>query len=112
MLDPDIRRLLDTVFNVPQGTAEPDLAQLRAAAEIAPELLGGEPMAIGSIADASVPGDAATVAVRIYRPSAGSPMPLCSPEICSVKLPPAIDTVVSASSSRPLPSVSSRVQLA
>ena len=80
MLDPDIRRLLDTVFNVPPGTAEPDVAQLRAAAEIAPELLGGEPLAIGSIADASVPGDAATVAVRIYRPSAGSPMPV-SPRV-------------------------------
>jgi acetyl esterase len=76
MLDPDIRRLLDTVFNVPQGTAEPDVVQLRAAAEIAPELLGGEPLAIGSIADASVPGDAATVAVRIYRPPAGTPLPL------------------------------------
>jgi len=43
MLDPDIQRLLDTVFDVPVGTEAPDIAQLRAAAETAPVLLGGEP---------------------------------------------------------------------
>jgi acetyl esterase/lipase len=76
MLDPAIRRLLDTVFNVPPGAEDPDVAQLRAAAEKAPELLGGEPLAIESIADARVPGDAASIAVRIYRPSTSTPLPL------------------------------------
>jgi acetyl esterase len=76
MLDPAVRRLLDTVFNAPQDASHPDVAQLRAAAEKTPELLGGEPLAIDSIADALVPGDATSVAVRIYRPSVGTSLPL------------------------------------
>ncbi len=76
MLDPDIRRLLDTAFNVAPGTAAPDIAQLRSAAERAPEMFGGEPMALDSIVDALVPGDDAAVAVRIYRPAARTPLPL------------------------------------
>src|SRR5207237_664404 len=43
MLDSHIRHLLDTVFKAPPGTAEPDVAGLRKAAEEAPELLGGVP---------------------------------------------------------------------
>jgi acetyl esterase len=76
MLDPDIRRLLDTVFNVPLSAAPPDIAQVRAAAEKTPALLGGEPLAIDSITDTRVPGDTASVAVRTYRPAAGTPLPL------------------------------------
>jgi acetyl esterase len=76
MLDPDIRRLLDTVFDVAPGAAAPDIAQLRAAAERAPELFGGEPVALESIVDALVPGGDTPVAVRIYRPPARTPLPL------------------------------------
>ncbi len=76
MLDPAIRRLLDTVFNVPQEVAEPDVAQLRAAAEKAPQLLGGEPLAIDSTTDVQIPGTAASFMVRVYRPFAGAPLPL------------------------------------
>jgi acetyl esterase len=76
MVDPDIRRLLDTVFNAPQGAAPPDVAQVRAAAEKVPALLGGEPLATESIIDAHAPGDAASVPVRIYRPAAHPPLPL------------------------------------
>jgi acetyl esterase len=76
MLDPDIRRLLDTIFNVPQGAAEPDVAQLRAAAEKTPALLGGEPLTIGTVTDTRIPGDHAAVTVRIYRPTAGTTLPL------------------------------------
>jgi acetyl esterase len=76
MLDPDIRRLLDTVFNVPPGAAHPDVAQLRAAAEKMPALLGGEPLAVESIANLHIPGDDAPIAVRVYRPGAGVALPL------------------------------------
>ena len=76
MLDPDIRRLLDTAFNVAPGTAAPDIAQLRAAAERAPTMFGGEPVALESIVDAVVPGDHASIAVRTYRPAASAPLPL------------------------------------
>jgi acetyl esterase len=76
MLDPDIRRLLDTAFSVAPGAAAPDIAQLRAAAERAPEMFGGEPVALESIVDRLVPGDGAAVAARIYRPAATVPMPL------------------------------------
>jgi acetyl esterase len=76
MVDPDIRRLLDTVFNVAESSAPPDVAQLRAAAEAAPKLLGGAPLVIASIVDTHVPGDTASVAVRVYRPSVGRRLPL------------------------------------
>ena len=76
MLDPDIRRLLDTVFNVVPTAGPPDVAQLRAAAESAPELLGGEPLRLDSIVDTHVPGPAAPLALRIYRPATGTPLPL------------------------------------
>jgi acetyl esterase len=76
MLDADIRRLLDTVFSVPQRAARPDVAQLRAAAEKTPAILGGEPLTIGTVTDTHIPGDGGAVAVRIYRPTAGTTLPL------------------------------------
>ena len=76
MLDPDIQRLLDTVFNVPVGAEAPDIAQLRAAAETAPVLLGGEPEPVASIADAFAPGENDPLPVRIYRPAAAELLPL------------------------------------
>jgi acetyl esterase len=76
MLDPDIQRLLDTVFNVPVGAEAPDIAQLRAAAETAPMLLGGEPEPVASITDAFAPGENDPVPVRIYRPAAAELLPL------------------------------------
>ena len=76
MLDPDIQRLLDTVFKVAANEGPPDIAQLRAGAEQAPVLLGGEPEPVASIADMSVPGDSAPVTARIYRPATTAPLPL------------------------------------
>ena len=72
MLDPDIRRLLDTVFAAPPGAAPPDVEALRAAAEEAPRRLGGEPEALGRVEDAQVPGPAGSIPVRIYRPDAAA----------------------------------------
>lgn len=76
MLDPDIRRLLDTVFHAPPSAAAPDVAALRAAAETAPRLLGGPAEAVASIADLHAPGPAGRVAVRVYRPFSSAPPPL------------------------------------
>jgi len=77
MLDPDIQRLLDTVFNVPVGTEAPDVAQLRATAEAVPGRLGGEPEAVASITDAFAPGEKELLLpVRIYRPAAAELLPL------------------------------------
>jgi acetyl esterase len=73
MVDPDIRRLLDTLFRVP-APWPPDVAQLRAAAEIAPKLLGGAPQAVDEIHDAVV--TARNVPVRIYRPASTATLPL------------------------------------
>jgi len=75
MIDPDVRRLLDTLFRVP-APAVPDIAALRAAAEVAPKLLGGAPEAVDAVRDARVPGAARTVPVRIYRPASSAPRPL------------------------------------
>jgi acetyl esterase len=76
MLDPDIRRLLETVFSLPPQSGEPDVAQLRAAAEAMPRLLGGAPEPVPSIRDLRVPSAAGPVPVRVYRPSCAAPMPL------------------------------------
>ena len=54
MLDAHIRHLLDTVFKAPPGTAEPDVAALRKAAEEAPKLLGGVPETLASVSDADL----------------------------------------------------------
>jgi len=76
MLDPDIRRLLDTVFAVPPPVGEPNVAQLRAAAEAAPKLLGGAPQTVEDVRDAVVPRGADAVPVRIYRPASAAPLPI------------------------------------
>jgi len=72
MLDPDIRRLLDTVFNLPPQPGAPDVAQLRAAAEVAPRLLGGAAESVASIRDLRLPGPCGPIAVRVYRPGTGA----------------------------------------
>ena len=76
MLDPDIQRLLDTVFNIPVGTESPDIEQLRAAAEAVPLRLGGKPEPVASITDSLAPGENEALAVRIYRPASAEPLPL------------------------------------
>ncbi len=74
MIDSDIQRLLDTVFNAAAG--EPDVAALRAAAEDAPLRLGGAPEPMRSIHDVLVPGRAGSMPVRVYRPESPSFLPL------------------------------------
>jgi len=76
MLDSDIRRLLDTAFSAPLEAGEADLVGLRAAAEAAPRLLGGDSEAVASVRDLSVPSPAGPIAVRVYRPGGGSLLPL------------------------------------
>jgi acetyl esterase len=75
-IDPDVRRLLDTVFSVPAPPGPPNVAQLRAAAEAAPKMLGGVPEAVASIRDLAVRGPERRVPVRIYRPDATAALPL------------------------------------
>jgi acetyl esterase len=76
MLDPDIRHLLDTVFNLPPGAAQPEVAALRKAAEEAPRRLGGLPEALASVTDASAAVESRTIALRVYRPETQSVLPL------------------------------------
>jgi acetyl esterase len=76
MLDPDIRRLLDTVFSAPTPSGAHDVAQLRAGAEAIPGLLGGAPEPVASIRDLRVPGPGGPVPVRVYSPRPAAPMPL------------------------------------
>src|SRR6266850_1943026 len=76
MLDPDIRRLLDTVFEVPPDSDAPSIGELRAAAEEAPKVLGGEPEVVAAIRDLSAPGPESAVPVRVYRPESPAPLPL------------------------------------
>ncbi len=75
MLDRDIRHLLDTVFNV-VPSASPDVAQLRLAAESAPQRLGGEPVQLAAVTDAHAPGSAGRVPLRAYRPASTTPLAL------------------------------------
>src|SRR5262249_45583371 len=76
MLDPDIRRLLDSVFAAAPGTAVPDVAALRAAAETAPRPLGGEPPSVASVEDAAIAGPAGARRLRVYRPETRAALPL------------------------------------
>ena len=76
MLDPDIRRLLENVFNAPPDPRPPDIVALRAAAEEAPRLLGGAPETVHSVEDLRAPGPATAIPVRVYRPQAPGPLPL------------------------------------
>lgn len=68
MLDPDIRRLLDTVFATPADTPASDVAALRTAAEAAPALLGGAPEPVASVSDLRAAGPAGALPMRVYRP--------------------------------------------
>ncbi len=76
MLDPDIRRLLDTIFKVAPNSGSPDVAALRAASETIPQRLGGEPESVASWHDDIVPGAAGAIPVRIYRPAGVAPLPV------------------------------------
>ncbi|MEP6998771.1 MAG: alpha/beta hydrolase, partial [Betaproteobacteria bacterium] len=76
MLDPDIQRLLDTVFTTPFGAEAPDIAQLRATAEAVPMRLGGDFETVASVTEALAPGDAGPLPLRIYRPAAAEALPL------------------------------------
>jgi acetyl esterase len=75
MLDPDIRRLLDTVFNVAPNPGPPDVTALRAAGEGMPKLLGGEPEPVAVCHDDVVPGAGGPISIRLYRPEAATPTP-------------------------------------
>jgi acetyl esterase len=76
MLDPDIRRLLDTFFATPADSRAPDVTTLRAAAEEAPRLLGGAPEAVASVSDLRASGPAGAVPVRVYRPRLDTASPV------------------------------------
>src|ERR1043166_6170134 len=76
IIDPDVRRLLDTMFNLSRRSGSPDVAQLRIAAEAAPQILGGAPEAVASIRDTLTRGRATNVPVRVYRPASTTPLPL------------------------------------
>lgn len=75
MLDPDIRRLLDTVFNVAPNPGPPDVAALRAVGEATPKLLGGDPELVAPCHDDAVPGTHGAIPIRLYRPDATAPLP-------------------------------------
>lgn len=76
MLDSHIRLLLDTVFNLPPATGQPDIAALRKAAEEAPKRLGGSPETLASVSDASAAGVSCAIGLRVYRPETTSALPL------------------------------------
>lgn len=76
MLDPDIHRLVDTVFNVPPATGAPDVAALRAGAVNTAELLGGDPEPVASVRNDHAPAAHGAVPLRIFRPQAKGLLPL------------------------------------
>ena len=77
MLDPDIRRLLDTAFANASDATPPDVAALREAAERAPALFGGVPERVAVVRDAIATGTRGRrVRVRIYDPTAEAGKPL------------------------------------
>jgi len=76
MIDPDIRRLLDTEFNTPLQEAMQAVAELRAAAEQAAVKLGGAPEPIESVVDSSVRCVHGPTAVRVYRPRVDTTSPV------------------------------------
>jgi acetyl esterase len=75
-IDPDVQRLLDTLFRVPAPPGPPDIASLRAAAEAAPKILGGPEEPVASIRNRVLASGDAGVPVRIYRPASTAPLPL------------------------------------
>ncbi|MEO6566322.1 MAG: alpha/beta hydrolase [Casimicrobiaceae bacterium] len=76
MLDPDIRRLLDTYFNVPTTAEVSDVAALRAGAIKAAELLGGDPEPVAWVRNEHAPAPHGAVALRTFRPQAKGSLPL------------------------------------
>ena len=77
MLDPDVARLLATVFAAPP-VMPPDVARLREAAEAAPALLGGAPEPLAEVRDLAIAGGGGRprLALRCYRPRADAPQPV------------------------------------
>ncbi len=77
MLDPDIRKLLDTVFVDPPDATAPDVQALRASAESAPALLGEPPENVTVVRDVLAAGTRGRrVPLRLYDPSPGGTKPL------------------------------------
>jgi acetyl esterase len=77
MLDPDIRKLLDTVFVLPTDATAPDVQALRASAESAAALLGEAPEPVAVVRDVMAAGTRGRrVPLRLYDPSVGSAKPL------------------------------------
>jgi acetyl esterase len=76
MIDPAIARLLDTYFRAPPNPGPPDVNALRAAAEQAPQDLGGVPEAVGAVRDARVAGSAGEIGVRVFVPAGDAPRPI------------------------------------
>jgi len=76
MLDPDVRKLLDTVFAAPAPAGPPDVRALRAAAEAAPKALGGEPEPVARVRDVLAGHAGGAVPVRIYGGDGNAPRTL------------------------------------
>jgi acetyl esterase len=76
MVDPDIKRLLDSVFKATAAAGRPDIAALRKGAEDMAKLLGGKPEALASVSDSRATAGMHSVPVRIYRPETKVALPL------------------------------------
>ena len=77
MLDPDVRKLLDTVFANPADATAPDVEALRASAESAPALLGEAPEPVAVVRDVKAAGTRGDrVPLRLYDPSPDRKKPL------------------------------------
>jgi acetyl esterase len=76
MLDPDIRRLLDSYFAAPPPPGPPDVPALRVAAEAAPEALGGPREDVASVRDQRAGHARGAVPIRVYEPAIDAPRPL------------------------------------
>lgn len=76
MLDPDVRRLLETFFTAPADATAPDVALLRAGAERS-AVLGGAPDPVHEVHDLHAVGtQGRRVRLRTYRPSPAAGLPL------------------------------------
>lgn len=76
MLDHDVLRLLETHFPRADPPGPPDLAALRAAAEGAPDILGGPVEAVASVHDQRAGHARGAVPIRVYRPAGEGLRPL------------------------------------
>lgn len=76
-LDPALAVLLDQLNAHPAARIlDTDPAVLRAVnRELSTGLPGAEPIEVGAVADATVPGPAGDIPVRVYRPAADGPVP-------------------------------------